>query len=98
MRILALDDDNHGIYYYSEIQQVNNPYEMVKELAKPHTGKYEVRCISLVDHIHENDENAQNMFDIVQSYRVEYERYINAFNYLWEKISQNDWWEGIIDD
>ena len=89
VRVIALDDDNHDISFHTEWRKdpYHNSMAFIRQIAKPHECKYDIRSISLLD-IDEDDEKLTLAFDVVQSGgHYAGMNYYVAFEHLWEHAS-----------
>lgn len=97
LRILGLDDDNHG---YCWVCEDGTHFETTKEimefLAKPHDCQVELKLFAIVEEpegplSNYDMEEIDDMFYMLEGVSAETENFAEVFDLFWESANRMHW-------
>lgn len=99
LRLLGLDDDNHGYCWVCEDgTSFSTTREVMEFLAKPHDCQVEIRLFAIIEEFHGELENydeclVDDMFVYLEGVAVQPEgmSFAEIFDLFWESANRN-WW------
>ena len=99
MRLLGLDDDNHGYCWVCENGATfSTTREVMEFLSKPHEYQVETRLFSIIEEFHGELKNydeclVDDMFVYLEGVAVRPEgmSFVEIFDLFWESANRN-WW------